>query len=93
MFVVSITYSVALSEVDALIPDHIAFLDQYYEQGNFIASGPKLPRTGGVILAQAENKEVLLSLLTQDPFYKAGIANYEVTEFVVSKKASAFSFE
>lgn len=90
VFVVSLTYKVELSEVDQYINDHVAYLDKYYEKGTFIASGRKVPRTGGVILAHCENRDELDNILKEDPFYKAGMANYEVTEFVPTKAAQGF---
>ena len=91
MFVVSIEYKVDLTEVDKLIPEHIEFLDKFYDKGNFLASGRKVPRTGGVILAVASSKEELSSILAEDPFYKENLANYDITEFVPSKYAANFS--
>ncbi|NVK38153.1 MAG: YciI family protein [Gammaproteobacteria bacterium] len=90
MFVVSLTYKVDLTEVDKHISDHVAYLEKYYGEGNFIASGRKVPRTGGVILAQAESREKLNAILQEDPFYKADVATYEVTEFVPSKVGQDF---
>lgn len=91
MFVVSIEYKVDLAEVDKLIPEHSKFLDEFYEKGKFLASGRKVPRTGGVILAVADSKEELSSILAKDPFYKANVAHYEITEFVPSKYSDNFS--
>lgn len=91
MFVVSIEYKVDLAEVDKLIPEHIEFLDKYYDKGNFLASGRKVPRTGGVILARASSKEELDTILAEDPFNKANLADYEVTEFLPSKYAANFT--
>lgn len=90
MFVVSLTYKAELSEVDNYISEHIAYLEQYYDKGNFIASGRKVPRTGGVILAHAESREKLIAILQEDPFYKADVASYEVTEFVPSNVGQGF---
>lgn len=90
MFVVSIEYKVELSEVDQFIPEHIKFLDKFYEKGNFLASGAKVPRSGGIILANAGSKEELSSILAEDPFYKEGLANYEISEFSPSKYVSGF---
>lgn len=90
MFVVSLTYKAELSEVDNYISEHVAYLEQYYDKGNFIASGRKVPRTGGVILAHAESREKLIAILQEDPFYKADVASYEVTEFVPSKVGQGF---
>lgn len=90
MFVVSIEYKVDLSEVDKLIPMHIEFLDKFYAKGNFLASGRKVPRTGGVILAKAESREALEAILAEDPFYQQNLADYEVTEFIPSKFTDGF---
>ena len=90
MFVVSLTYKAELSEVDNYISEHVAYLEQYYDKGNFIASGRKVPRTGGVILAHAESREKLIAILQEDPFYKADVASYEVTEFVPSNVGQGF---
>ncbi len=90
MFVISINYISDLSVVDSYIEEHIAFLDKYYEAGYFIASGRKEPRTGGIILAQASTRAELQEIVAQDPFFKAGIAEYELTEFTPSKVANGF---
>ncbi len=82
MFVVSLHYLVDLSEVDQHIPAHIDYLNLNYERGNFLASGRKEPRTGGVILATAPSRDLLDEILADDPFFVAGIASYEITEFV-----------
>jgi uncharacterized protein YciI len=39
IFVVTLTYQVDLSEVDAALPEHVAWLDQQYADGVFVASG------------------------------------------------------
>jgi len=91
MFIVSLNYVSALDQVDALLEEHIEFLKRQYEKKIFIASGRKVPRTGGIILAKAKNKEALNSILEQDPFYKKGVAAYEVTEFVPSMTLPEFA--
>jgi uncharacterized protein YciI len=62
-----------------------------YEKKIFIASGRKIPRTGGVILAKAKNKEELNAIIEQDPFYRNGVAEYEVTEFIPSMTLPEFA--
>ena len=51
MFIVSLNYLSSLDQVDSLLEEHIEFLKMQYEKKIFIASGRKIPRTGGVILA------------------------------------------
>ena len=52
MFVVSLNYKVPLTEIDRLQAAHIEWLKACYAEGIFVASGPKKPRTGGIIIAQ-----------------------------------------
>ncbi|KJF92588.1 GTP cyclohydrolase [Photobacterium angustum] len=92
MFIVSLTYISEMSEVDKYLEDHIEYLNKYYELGIFIASGRKVPRTGGIILAQAENRSELETILNNDPFKIYNLANYELTEFVPSKTAPELAF-
>ncbi|MBO6806675.1 YciI family protein [Thalassospira sp.] len=80
MFVVSLNYKVPLEQVDAHIEDHIAWLKQAYAKGLFLASGRKVPRDGGVILAKGD-RAALEDELTRDPFHQHDLADYHITEF------------
>ena len=90
MFIFNLTYKVALDQVDQHLEAHIAYLKQQYAQSNFIASGRKVPRTGGIILSQIKDKQDLLDILAQDPFHKHGLADYELIEFIPSMTSEAF---
>lgn len=83
MFVVELNYLKPLSEVDRHLEAHRAFLADQYAAGTFVASGPKEPRTGGVILARCASAEVLVAILALDPFHTHGVAEYRVTQFHV----------
>lgn len=87
MFVVDLHYIVPADRVDAAIPDHVEFLKRNYASGAFIASGRKVPRTGGIIIAVTENRSKLDAILRQDPFQQMGLAQYAVTEFIPSMLA------
>jgi uncharacterized protein YciI len=84
MVVIELTYIKDFSEVDTFLEQHIQFLDKYYEQGFFIASGRKVPRDGGVILALVD-KARAEEIIKDDPFYREGIAEYRLVEFELSK--------
>ncbi|MBB4052719.1 uncharacterized protein YciI [Devosia subaequoris] len=47
MFILSLTYTAPLSEVNAHIEPHLAWVAGGYDSGTFLASGRKEPRTGG----------------------------------------------
>lgn len=82
LFVIDIEYVAPLEQVDALIEQHKAFLEHNYANKRFLASGPKVPRSGGVILAVATSREEVETLIQDDPFHSHGVARYTVTEFV-----------
>ena len=92
MFIINITYKVDLDKVDRFLNAHVKFLDKQYELGNFIASGRKVPRTGGIILCTASNKQVVEKIIEIDPFKQNKLANYDLIEFVPSKASSELSF-
>jgi uncharacterized protein YciI len=86
MFILSLTYTAPLNEVDKHIAPHMAWVAMGYDEGLFLASGRKEPRTGGVILARGERAE-LEALVATDPFVTAGVARYDLTEIVLSRTA------
>lgn len=90
MFIVNLTYIKPLDAVEKYLEKHINFLNQYYTKGLFIASGRKNPRTGGIILVRAKNKEAVQEIITHDPFYQNKIAQYDVIEFEASKYCPEF---
>ena len=85
MFIINITYKVPLEEVDRHLGAHISFLDQQYQAGHFLASGRKVPRDGGIILAKGQDREAISQILNQDPFKIYDLADYDLIEFVPSK--------
>tara|TARA_B110000879_G_C11146844_1_gene502826 strand:+ start:1347 stop:1655 length:309 start_codon:yes stop_codon:yes gene_type:complete len=85
MFIVHITYLTDLTEIDKYTQAHRDFLDMHYQSGQFLASGPRKPRTGGIIIAVGNDKIKLESILKHDPFNKAGVASYEIIEFTAIK--------
>ena len=66
----------------AMIAAHRAFLQQGYERGDFLVSGPTIPPTGGFLVARAESREKLDALLAEEPFVKAKLMRFaRITEF------------
>lgn len=87
MFIILLNYIKPLSDVERFIAEHRAFLQRYYSSGHFLLSGRKEPRTGGVILAKADTRAEVESLVQHDPFYREQIAQYEIIEFVLAMAA------
>lgn len=87
MYIVLLTYRKPLAEIDKLMRRHVAWLEVHYASGRFIASGRRVPRTGGVILARSGDEEALRALLAEDPFIAEGAASFELVEFTPSMTA------
>ncbi len=90
MFIVSLTYTCDLSDVDKHLNEHIAYLKNAYQSGHFLMSGRKEPRTGGIIIATVDDREALQAILEQDPFYREQLATYEVQAFTPTMAAKGF---
>ncbi len=91
MFIVSLSYIKPIEEVELHLEEHVEYLKKHYKKKEFIISGRKEPRTGGVILSNVESRELLESILSEDPFHKNEIAKYEVIEFIPSMTLPEFS--
>ena len=87
MFVIELTYKVDLSEIDAHMAPHVAFLKRHYAAGHFLVSGRKIPRDGGIILALGQSRADVEALMQQDPFVKLGLADVRIIEFRASQRA------
>src|SRR6187431_1292816 len=85
MFIINLHYIVPLEQLDAHMADHVKFLNKYYKQNVFVASGRKVPRTGGIILALADSREAVDAIIKEDPFYIHKLAEFNVTEFLTSQ--------
>jgi uncharacterized protein YciI len=90
MFVLLLTYTRPLDEVDALMRKHVAWLNEHYDAGRFVVSGRQVPRTGGVILARGDDREEIERIAASDPFVSGGVATCEVIQFRASQSAEGF---
>ena len=86
MFVIELTYKADLPEVDAHMAAHVRFLKKYYASGNFLVSGRKIPREGGIILAVGKRQDID-TIIKEDPFYEHGLADFRIIEFRASQRA------
>ncbi|GAA3923199.1 YciI family protein [Streptomyces gulbargensis] len=91
MFVLELTYTAPVERADALLDAHVAWLDEQYAAGVFIASGRKNPRDGGVILAAGVDRAEIEKIAAADPFTVEGVCAYRITEFYATKTAEDLS--
>ncbi len=74
-------YRRPLEEVMTVTDAHRAYLQDLKKQGLLIASGPLDPRNGGALLLRTPDGDVqgtLDRVRDNDPYYKAGMAQYEL---------------
>ncbi|MEV6952575.1 YciI family protein [Streptomyces sp. NPDC051183] len=88
MFVMELTYTAPIESVEEEMDAHIAWLDGYYASGIFLASGRKVPRDGGVILAGGVSRAEIERIAAEDPFTVAGVCAYRITEFMATKTSA-----
>jgi uncharacterized protein YciI len=87
MFVIELVYKADLAEIDAHMAAHVTFLKRYYASGNFLLSGRKIPREGGIILAVGESRRQIEAIIKEDPFCAHGLADFRIIEFRASQRA------
>ena len=90
MFIILLNYKVSVEEVDQFRPGHFKYLDKNYENGSFICSGPRIPRTGGVILCRAKSQEEVLAIIQDDPYLINDVVDYEIINFRTAHLAEGF---
>lgn len=91
MFIILLNYKKPLEIVDQYLAEHRSFLEVGYKNNYFVVSGPRNPRTGGIIISQLKDKNQLEKIISQDPFHIHGIADFELIEFSPVKNHPDFS--
>jgi uncharacterized protein YciI len=89
LFVVELLYKVPLAQIDSHMKAHVTFLNKYYAAGNFLMSGRKIPRDGGIIIATGKDRTAIEAIMREDPFCAHGLADVRIVEFRVSQLADA----
>ena len=87
MFVIELIYKAPLAEIDRHMAAHVKFLKKYYASGNFLVSGRKIPRDGGIILAVGTSRKQIEEIVQEDPFHARGLADFRIIEFRASQRA------
>ncbi len=79
-FLIHMTYTKPIEVVQEYTDRHRAYLRTKFDEGILLFSGPRVPRTGGVIFGKAEDVSVIEQMIAADPFRTNDIAAYEVIE-------------
>jgi uncharacterized protein YciI len=79
--IVIVRYRQPIEEVVKVQEPHRAYLRQLKKDGILVAAGPMDPRFGGMFLVKVPDEDPRASLdaiRDNDPFYSAGVAQYEL---------------
>ncbi|MBM3907187.1 MAG: hypothetical protein FJ363_03800 [Gemmatimonadetes bacterium] len=76
-----IRYRAPLDVIEAHTEAHRGWLRELKARGTLLASGPFVPRTGGALLVRVPDEGAAAALdavRDGDPFFRLGLANYEL---------------
>lgn len=86
MFLIEITYTRPIEEIEAKTAEHRAWLDERIAEGLLILTGPKVPRTGGFLIARGgKSLEEVTAIMKDDPFAAHDLADYRIVEFAAGR--------
>jgi uncharacterized protein YciI len=86
MFIIKISYKTDdLAAIAALRPEHYAHLGPHFDSGLFLLGGRLVPPVGGIMIAEGTDREHLEALFSAEPYFKAGLADYEILELMPTK--------
>ncbi len=88
MFIIELIYKADLTEIDAHMAAHVKFLKKHYAAGNFLISGRKIPRDGGIIVAVGKSRAEIEAIVQEDPFHLHRLADFRIVEFRASQRAA-----
>ncbi|MCW3462342.1 YciI family protein [Chitinophaga nivalis] len=88
MFLILLQYIRPVAAVEHFMEAHTAFLQKHYDSGQFILSGRRKPKSGGLILCNASSRKEVEQIISEDPLEKYQLALYEIIEFEPTKYAN-----
>lgn len=81
MYLLIISYTKPVANVEPHMAAHGAWVKQHLDAGEFLFAGPKKSGLGGVIAARSMERSALEELLATDSYVEAGVAEYQIVEF------------
>ncbi len=87
-YLINLRYIAPMAQVEEHTVAHRAYLRTKYDAGILLFSGPRVPRTAGVLFGRAEDIGVIESMIAADPFKITGTADYEIIEVGITTWAA-----
>lgn len=80
-FLVDITYTAPIEEIEKTVKEHREFLQTGYDKGMLLCSGPKNLKAGGIVIARAISEDSLKVFFADDPYKLKNLVHYDFVEF------------
>ncbi len=80
-FLVEIEYTAPIEIINMIVDEHRQFLQTGYDKGWLLMSGPKFPKTGGLVICRAPSMEAIQEFFFTDPYQQHNAASYRFVEF------------
>jgi uncharacterized protein YciI len=84
MILIELKHIADSNEIDMHLQEHRRFLQENYNKGLLLVSGPKIPRSGGICIAMTSLEDAK-NLMKKDPFFIHNLSAYRFVEFEAVK--------
>lgn len=81
MFLIISNYVVSNEQVEPHRKQHVEWVQQYIDSGDFIMAGPRRGKIGGVILSKSMDKKQLMQILSEDSFVAEDLVELQIVDF------------
>lgn len=91
LYMVVSTPEKAPSELQAILPEHLAYQAEQEQQGKLVMAGPLSDLSGdlmegvGLIIYRAESLEAARAIADADPMHKSGTRSYVIRRWLVNE--------
>lgn len=84
-YLIDIRFIRPFESFGAVVTAHRAYLQQGYDQGWLLLSGPRGDKRGGIAIARAQDVAELKAFFAHDPYHLNGMAEYDFVAFTGAK--------
>ncbi|MWV62434.1 GTP cyclohydrolase [Helicobacter saguini] len=81
LFVMLVNYTAPIEKIEENLNAHRSYLSEGYKEGFLLASGPRNPKDGGLIIGKFECINCATAFSKADPFVQNHVAEYKIYEF------------
>ncbi len=82
-FVITLEKTASPDAFQAVVPDHVAYMDELHRRGVLIAAGPFQDGRGGMVIIEAEDATAARAIAEADPLIAQGVESYTLRQWMV----------